>query len=163
MRQTKWQHPRHICMSSEHVLFRITFKTRLFYLAERLYHGHARLHSSWWYQKGDRCCVPRNFIRGWLRYRLRWIFSFTHEPNFTYTAPWADVELVPYTSSGVNPPTNTTVHEGFLGAYNSVASAIISTVKSQLASYPSYSLVTSGHRLAWSNVYLMKKIRWSIN
>ena len=39
------------------------------------------------------------------------------------------------------------VHQGFLTAFNSVADNIISTVKSQLASYPSYTLISTGHSL----------------
>ena len=39
------------------------------------------------------------------------------------------------------------VHYGFLTAYNSVASNIISTVSSELAAHPGYSLVSTGHSL----------------
>lgn len=38
-------------------------------------------------------------------------------------------------------------HAGFLLAYNSAASLVISTVKAQLAANPGYALVTSGHSL----------------
>lgn len=38
-------------------------------------------------------------------------------------------------------------HSGFLGAWNAVASGVISTVKSQLAAHPGYAIVTSGHSL----------------
>ncbi|KIJ41480.1 hypothetical protein M422DRAFT_255385 [Sphaerobolus stellatus SS14] len=50
-------------------------------------------------------------------------------------------------SPGVSPPSGTSVHSGFLLAYNSVADLIISTVKSQLQAHPGYNLVTSGHSL----------------
>lgn len=51
-----------------------------------------------------------------------------------------------YESPGV---TNVTgmVHSGFLEAYNSAASIVLSEVKDQLDSYPSYSLVATGHSL----------------
>jgi predicted lipase len=38
-------------------------------------------------------------------------------------------------------------HVGFLTAWNSVSSQVLSTVKAQLAAHPDYSLVTSGHSL----------------
>lgn len=39
------------------------------------------------------------------------------------------------------------VEQGDLIAYNSVASGVLSTIASQLAKYPSYSLVSIGHSL----------------
>ncbi|TFK53449.1 alpha/beta-hydrolase [Heliocybe sulcata] len=56
-------------------------------------------------------------------------------------------DLIPYTSPGVSPPAGSTVHMGFLTAWNSVAPGVISAVRSQLASYPGYAIVTSGHSL----------------
>ncbi|KZP24470.1 alpha/beta-hydrolase [Athelia psychrophila] len=63
-----------------------------------------------------------------------------------------DAELLfkDYTSPGVTPPSGVSAHSGFLDAWNSVAAEVISTVKSQLKSYPGYSLVTSGHSLGGS-------------
>ncbi|KIJ55296.1 hypothetical protein M422DRAFT_41300 [Sphaerobolus stellatus SS14] len=60
-----------------------------------------------------------------------------------------DVEilLTNYQSSGVSAPSGVQVHSGFLNAYNSVANSVISAVKIQLASYPNYKIVTSGHSL----------------
>ncbi|TFK42120.1 alpha/beta-hydrolase [Crucibulum laeve] len=59
----------------------------------------------------------------------------------------ASVLLVPFTSPGVNAPTGTLVHTGFLTAWNSVASGVIATVSAQLAAHPGYSIATSGHSL----------------
>jgi len=59
----------------------------------------------------------------------------------------ADIALVSYTSPGVSSPSGTMAHLGFLTAYNSVASTIISTVKAQLAAHPGYGLVSTGHSL----------------
>ncbi|KAF9457131.1 alpha/beta-hydrolase [Collybia nuda] len=55
--------------------------------------------------------------------------------------------LVPFISPGVNAPSGTLVHAGFLLAWDSVASSVISTVSSQLAAHPDYTIVTSGHSL----------------
>ena len=59
-----------------------------------------------------------------------------------------EVALVDYESPGVSVPSPTPqVHYGFLTAYNSVASSIISTVADQLDANPSYSLISTGHSL----------------
>ncbi|KAJ6480764.1 alpha/beta-hydrolase [Mycena vitilis] len=62
----------------------------------------------------------------------------------------ARAKLVPLVSPGINPPAGSTVHTGFLTAYNAVASAVLSTVKAQVAENPSYHLVTTGHSLGGS-------------
>ena len=61
----------------------------------------------------------------------------------------ADLVLVPFSSPGVSSSlaSGVNAHQGFLGAYNSVANSVISTVKSQLKKYPSYSLISTGHSL----------------
>ncbi|KLO05078.1 alpha/beta-hydrolase [Schizopora paradoxa] len=63
-----------------------------------------------------------------------------------------DIILVPFSSQGVSSvQTNgVTAHQGFLTAFNSVASVIISTVTEQLKQFPSYSLVSTGHSLGAS-------------
>jgi len=63
-----------------------------------------------------------------------------------------DAELLfeDYTSPGVTPPSGISAHSGFLNAWNSVAAGVISTVKAQVATYPSYAIVTSGHSLGGS-------------
>ncbi|EPQ56301.1 alpha/beta-hydrolase [Gloeophyllum trabeum ATCC 11539] len=58
-----------------------------------------------------------------------------------------EIVLETYTSPGVSPPAGTTVHTGFLTAWNSVASGVISVVRDQLAAHPGYTIVTSGHSL----------------
>ncbi|KAJ6480759.1 alpha/beta-hydrolase [Mycena vitilis] len=62
----------------------------------------------------------------------------------------ARAKLVPLVSPGINPPAGSTVHTGFLTAYNAVASAVLSTVKAQVAETPNYHLVTTGHSLGGS-------------
>ncbi|KAJ7701144.1 alpha/beta-hydrolase, partial [Mycena rosella] len=62
----------------------------------------------------------------------------------------ARAKLVPLVSPGINPPAGSTVHTGFLTAWNSVASAVLSTVKSQLGENPDYHLVSTGHSLGGS-------------
>lgn len=41
-------------------------------------------------------------------------------------------------------------HSGFLEAYNSAVPTVLSEVKGQLDSYPSYSIVVTGHSLGGS-------------
>ncbi|KAJ7764326.1 alpha/beta-hydrolase [Mycena metata] len=57
------------------------------------------------------------------------------------------VELVPFISPGLPELPNVNVHRGFLGAYNDVALEILSTVKAQLAQFPHYRLLLTGHSL----------------
>jgi len=57
------------------------------------------------------------------------------------------IPLVPFISYGVAAPPGTLVHLGFLTAWNSVAEGVISSVTAQLAAYPGYSIVTTGHSL----------------
>lgn len=54
--------------------------------------------------------------------------------------------MVPFISPGVT-IYGAVVSGGYLYAYNVVASKIISLVEAQIATYPSYALVTSGHSL----------------
>ncbi|TDL21692.1 alpha/beta-hydrolase [Rickenella mellea] len=59
----------------------------------------------------------------------------------------AEIILIPFTSPGVSASKGVLAHTGFLTAYNSVASNIISTVKAQLGAHPGYTLVSTGHSL----------------
>ncbi|KAF9529909.1 alpha/beta-hydrolase [Crepidotus variabilis] len=59
----------------------------------------------------------------------------------------ATIALTSYSSPGASAPAGTLVHTGFQTAWNSVASSVISSIKSQLAAHPDYSIVTSGHSL----------------
>jgi len=52
-----------------------------------------------------------------------------------------------FISSGVDAPFGTRVHAGFSNAYNSVALEVIRKVRAALVSYPTYTIVTSGHSL----------------
>ncbi|KAL5510976.1 hypothetical protein ACEPAG_3695 [Sanghuangporus baumii] len=57
--------------------------------------------------------------------------------------------LVDFSSPGVSTEgiSGVQVHDGFLTAFNSVASSIISTVSSELEAHSDYSLVSTGHSL----------------
>jgi len=57
---------------------------------------------------------------------------------------------VPLTSTGIKNIGDAYVHSGFLNAYNSVSSAVISTVRGQLASHPGYTVISTGHSLGGS-------------
>ncbi|ETW78686.1 Lipase, class 3 [Heterobasidion irregulare TC 32-1] len=59
----------------------------------------------------------------------------------------ASLTLEMFQVPGTFPPIGTTVHSGFQNAWNSVASQVISSVRSQLVSHPGYTIVTSGHSL----------------
>ncbi|KAH8925846.1 alpha/beta-hydrolase [Atractiella rhizophila] len=52
-----------------------------------------------------------------------------------------------YSSPGVTPANNVWVHSGFLDAWNSIASTVIASVKTQVAAHPDYTIVTTGHSL----------------
>jgi len=58
----------------------------------------------------------------------------------------SEITLIPLVSPGVSGG-GAHAHEGFLTAWNSVASQVISTVKSQVAANPTYQIVTTGHSL----------------
>ncbi|KAG5653046.1 hypothetical protein H0H81_002563 [Sphagnurus paluster] len=55
--------------------------------------------------------------------------------------------LTPLKSTGINAVGDAHVHSGFLFAYNIVANDVLSIVKGQVAAYPNYSLVVTGHSL----------------
>ncbi|KAJ3500410.1 hypothetical protein NMY22_g19269 [Coprinellus aureogranulatus] len=55
--------------------------------------------------------------------------------------------LTPLKSVGIADVGSAQVHTGFLEAYNYVASEVLSVVKSQLSSNPSYSVIVTGHSL----------------
>ncbi|KAL5494544.1 hypothetical protein ACEPAI_5 [Sanghuangporus weigelae] len=57
---------------------------------------------------------------------------------------------IPYSSPGVTETNDATAHVGFLDAYNSVASTILSTVSSELQAHPDYTLISTGHSLGAS-------------
>jgi hypothetical protein len=59
--------------------------------------------------------------------------------------PDSAMVLTPFSSPGVLPPDNsTTVHWGFLRAFNSVADTVISIMEEQYTLYPHYRLVCAG-------------------
>ncbi|KIM78843.1 hypothetical protein PILCRDRAFT_74960 [Piloderma croceum F 1598] len=62
----------------------------------------------------------------------------------------AAIMLTPFQSPGVDDVGDAYVHLGFLTAYNSVASNVISVVKKQLEIHPGYSIVSTGHSLGAS-------------
>ncbi|KAF7335115.1 Alpha/beta-hydrolase [Mycena venus] len=56
-----------------------------------------------------------------------------------------NIALVPFTSPGIAKSFN--VHSGFLAAYNDVADIVLTTVEAQVAKFPKYSVVVTGHSL----------------
>ncbi|KAJ6488981.1 Alpha/Beta hydrolase protein [Mycena sanguinolenta] len=59
-----------------------------------------------------------------------------------------DIFLVPFVSLGISKTFN--VHSGFLVAYNRVAAAVLTGVKTQVAKFPKYSVIVTGHSLGGS-------------
>ncbi|KAJ7183668.1 alpha/beta-hydrolase [Mycena filopes] len=73
------------------------------------------------------------------------IVSFRGTFSLADVATDLNILLVPFVSPGVAQPFN--VHSGFLNAYNEVAQDVLAAVKSQLAKFPKYSVVVTGHSL----------------
>ncbi|KAF8517176.1 alpha/beta-hydrolase, partial [Hysterangium stoloniferum] len=55
--------------------------------------------------------------------------------------------LVPFKSHGVDTPSGTLVHSGFLIAWNSIVNDVVFSLEQQLDRHPSYSLVITGHSM----------------
>ena len=64
----------------------------------------------------------------------------------------ADIMIImtPLKATGVTDVGDAYVHTGFLYAYNVVGTTVIDAVKAQVAAYPSYKLVVTGHSLGGS-------------
>ncbi|KAJ6522280.1 alpha/beta-hydrolase, partial [Mycena capillaripes] len=73
------------------------------------------------------------------------VVSFRGSFSLADAATDVDVFLVPFVSLGIDKSFN--VHSGFLAAYNDVAEVVLTTVKAQLAKFPKYTLVVTGHSL----------------
>ncbi|KAF5386020.1 hypothetical protein D9615_002529 [Tricholomella constricta] len=58
--------------------------------------------------------------------------------------------MSPLKSTGISNVGDAYVHTGFQYAYNVVANEVLAAVKGQLAAYPGYSVVTTGHSLGGS-------------
>ncbi|PAV15095.1 alpha beta-hydrolase [Pyrrhoderma noxium] len=58
-----------------------------------------------------------------------------------------NIILLPYISPNVTYVSGAKAHAGFLIAYNSVASTVLSIVRSELAAHPDYELISTGHSL----------------
>ncbi|KAL5494551.1 hypothetical protein ACEPAI_12 [Sanghuangporus weigelae] len=57
------------------------------------------------------------------------------------------IARVPFSSPGVTNTNNAKAHFGFLSAFNSVASDMLSAVSSELQAHPDYELISTGHSL----------------
>lgn len=57
------------------------------------------------------------------------------------------VVLMPLEATGVVDVGDSHVHTGFLLAYNTVARIVLNTINAQVAAYPSYKIVVTGHSL----------------
>lgn len=79
------------------------------------------------------------------------LFNFMSEEMMKYKNLFADVDLIlqPFNSPGISASLtkSVSVHQGFLTAFNSVASFITSQVAAQLEAHPGYALVSTGHSL----------------
>ncbi|KAJ7020909.1 alpha/beta-hydrolase [Mycena alexandri] len=73
------------------------------------------------------------------------VVSFRGSFSLADAATDLNILLVPFVSPRVTKTFN--VHSGFLAAYNEVAEDILVTVEAQLAKYPKYSVVVTGHSL----------------
>ncbi|KAJ6468611.1 Alpha/Beta hydrolase protein [Mycena vitilis] len=73
------------------------------------------------------------------------VVSFRGSFDLVDVATDLDVFLTPFVSLGLHKSFN--VHSGFLAAYNSVAEVVLPTVKAQLAKFPKYNIVITGHSL----------------
>ncbi|EDR11939.1 uncharacterized protein LACBIDRAFT_324227 [Laccaria bicolor S238N-H82] len=76
------------------------------------------------------------------------VFTGSLEPIDVFT----DIHIImsPLKSQGLTNVGDAYVHTGFLHAYNVVAADVLATVKKQLASYPTYRVVATGHSLGGS-------------
>jgi len=59
--------------------------------------------------------------------------------------------MTPLETIGVVDVGDSKIHTGFLFAYNVVAPTVLNTVKAQVATYPSYKVVVTGHSLGAVN------------
>ncbi|KAJ7727598.1 alpha/beta-hydrolase [Mycena metata] len=73
------------------------------------------------------------------------VVSFRGSFNLADVATDINIFLVPLVSPGLTETFN--VHSGFLAAYNDVAEVVLTTVKAQLAEFPTYAVVVTGHSL----------------
>ncbi|KAJ7863392.1 alpha/beta-hydrolase [Mycena leptocephala] len=76
------------------------------------------------------------------------VVSFRGSFSLADAATDIDLFLVPFVSPGISQ--SFSVHSGFLAAYNDVADTVRSTVKSQFAKFPTYTVIVTGHSLGGS-------------
>ena len=62
-------------------------------------------------------------------------------------SPDFSIVLVPLSSPGVTNTNKARAHFGFLTAFNSVASDMLSAISSELQAHPDYELISTGHSL----------------
>jgi len=72
-------------------------------------------------------------------------FEGTHDLEDLITD--LQIPMTPLRAIGVVDVGDSAVHTGFLSAYNLVASTVLSTIEVQVACYPSYKIVVTGHSL----------------
>ncbi|KAJ6522281.1 Alpha/Beta hydrolase protein [Mycena capillaripes] len=73
------------------------------------------------------------------------VVSFRGSFSLADAATDVDLFLVPFVSPGITKSFN--VHSGFLAAYNDVANIVLTTVEAQVAKFPKYNVVVTGHSL----------------
>lgn len=98
------------------------------------------------YEQANNCGFPRESTSG--RFRDWFVMTIPSNRFYLTNKPITDAEiaLIPLVSPGVTAG-SAMVHTGFSTAFNSVASGIISAVRSQLAAHPGYTLISVGHSL----------------
>lgn len=69
---------------------------------------------------------------------------------FDCRTPDLQIIMTPLKSTGIAAVGDAYVHTGFLFAYNVVANDVLSIVKGQVAAYPGYTVVVTGHSLGGS-------------
>ncbi|KAF7375671.1 putative feruloyl esterase A [Mycena sanguinolenta] len=76
------------------------------------------------------------------------VVSFRGTFTLQNVATDVDIFLVPFVSLGISKTFN--VHSGFLAAYNRIAASVLAGIKAQVAQFPKYSVIVTGHSLGGS-------------
>ncbi|KAJ6577953.1 alpha/beta-hydrolase [Mycena capillaripes] len=73
------------------------------------------------------------------------VVSFRGSFSLADAATDVNLFLVPFVSPGIDKSFD--VHSGFLAAYNDVANIVLTAVEAQVAKFPTYNVVVTGHSL----------------
>ncbi|KAH7906821.1 Alpha/Beta hydrolase protein [Hygrophoropsis aurantiaca] len=78
------------------------------------------------------------------------VVAFRGSQNISHILLDSNVILTPLQAPGIDDAGDARVHTGFLFAFSSVASTVLSRVELQLKEYPDYGLICTGHSLGGS-------------